>query len=500
MNIVIIGGGTAGWLAAVMISKTQPIHSITVIESSKIGIVGAGEGSTGALTSIIQGTTWDYGLDEKEFFSKTNATVKLGIKHKDWKTVGHQYIAPIDSPINNNNFGINPVFAHCIANNLPFHTSSMNGYFIEKNLSSFSTYRDTYVSNYTHSYHFDAHLVSKYFKEKCKKSVNYIDSVVKNVNVNVNGDIESVTLENDFDVKGDFFIDASGFSRLLAKKLNIKWESYDKNLPVNTAMPFLIEHKEYEKIEPVTTAWAQKNGWMWMIPTQGRYGCGYVFDNRYTSNEDAQKEIENTLGHEISPIKFLNFESGRSEVLWKNNCLLIGLSSAFLEPLEATSIHSTIIQLTNFIFNYLKDDKNTTCNLGSINLYNKKTIQMYEDYKDFISLHYASSRKDSQFWIDISKTEKRTNNAASIIETAKSRIINDEDFIQYLGYIGSPLYNWILAGLGHLTSETAKKELKFYGHDQTFNLYEEHLSFMKNLCYSGLENNELLSIIRSEKL
>jgi tryptophan halogenase len=496
MNIVIVGGGTAGWLAALMISKTQPNHQITLIESSAIGIVGAGEGSTGTLTGVIQGLLWDYGLSEREFLNKTNATIKLGIKHKDWKVIGHEYIAPIDGP-SEGMFGSSKHLLHALANNLPFHTASANGKLIEESLSPFYVFEDGLANNSTHSHHFDAFLVGKYFKEKAGMSVKSVDAKIVDAVVDEQGFISSVVLDDGSSIDGDFFIDASGFGRVLPKKLGIDWVSYKKYLPVNTAMPFILPYKEGQKIEPLTTAWAQKNGWMWMIPTQDRIGCGYVFDSTYTSNESAQKEIESALGQEIEPIRFLNFDAGRSEKFWVNNCLVIGLSAAFLEPLEATSIHSTILQLNSFIFNYLRDTSKETCNQGSIKIYNEKTIKMYEGFKDFLSVHYASSRVDSDFWLEISKPERRTDFALNVLQTSKVRSLKSIDFDTYPGFAGPQLYNWVLAGLGYLTKESAIKELEFYG--QTENAALEYSADMYNfdkIKTSFLGNTALITQLR----
>lgn len=416
MRITIVGGGTAGWLAALMIKKVQgSSHEVTVIESSKIGIVGAGEGSTGYLTDIIQGNTWDYGCNEEDFFRETNATVKLGIKHKEWKHLGHEYIAPIDGTAVPS-IGTDYLLLHAIVNDIPFHTASENGKFIESNMSSFY-YDDGVIENTrSHAYHFDAHLVGKYFKKVCGEDVTHIDATVLEINVDPNGNVDSLLLDNGQKLESDFFIDASGFARIFGKKLGIDWVSYAKHLPVNTAMPFLIPHKEGKNIEPVTTAWAQKAGWMWQIPTQDRLGCGYVFDNNFISNDEAHAEIEQKLGMEIEPIRFLNFETGRASKLWFKNVLSIGLAAAFAEPLEATSIHSTIIQLHTFVFDYLKDTKEDTCNAGIINIYNKKMSKMYDDYKDFLSIHYITERSDSEFWKWIQTGELLPDNVLDYLE------------------------------------------------------------------------------------
>jgi tryptophan halogenase len=248
----------------------------------------------------------------------------------------------------------------------------------------------------------------------------------------------------------------------LAKALDINWVSYKEHLPVDTAMPFLVKYKPNEVVEPVTTAWAQKAGWMWKIPTADRYGCGYVFDSNFITNEQAQAEIESVLGHDITPIRLLKFETGRLEKLWYKNCVSVGLSAAFAEPLEATSIHSTIVQLNSFIFDYLKNTKEDTMNSGSQNVYNRRMTQMYDDFKDFLVLHYQTKRTDSDFWREMSTGKTQTEQVKNIIEITKSKFPQSSDFNGYFGYAGHPLWNWVLIGLGYLDKTNADKELDFY--------------------------------------
>lgn len=493
MKIVIVGGGTAGWLAALMIKKIQGnSHDVTVIESSSIGIIGAGEGSTGFLTDIIQGNSWDYGCNEKDFLRETKATIKLGIKHKEWKELGHEYIAPIDGSAIQS-VGTDYLFLHSIINDYPVHTSSDNGKFIEDSLSSFIVNGKDIENTKSHAYHFDGHLVGKYFKKVCGDSVNVIDARVNEISIGENGFIESLILDNGSIISADFFIDASGLSKLFSKKLNIDFISYKENLPVNTAMPFLLPYEEDEKIDPVTTAWAQKYGWMWMIPKQDGYGCGYVYDDSFITREEAQKEIEEKLGRKIEPIKFIQFEAGRLDKLWDKNCLFIGLAGAFAEPLEATSIHSTILQLNAFIFNYLRDSKEETCNQGNINIYNKRMTKMYDDFKDFLSIHYMSQRNDSEFWKMMGSGERLTEQAKNILEMQKSKLLHPNDLDAYFGYAGAQLYNWVLYGLGFITKDLAEKELKFFSQNELAStIWELNQKSFENIKNDIIDNTSFI--------
>ena len=307
MNIVIVGGGTAGWLAALMINKVKPEHTVTLIESSAIGIVGAGEGSTGMLTSIINGSLWDFDCDLMEFLKETGATLKYGIKHKGWSpNINRHYLAPLSgSGTSGNSFDY--LFAlEQTLNPDKLHLTNDLGILMDRNLSSFNL--NTFdFDHFGNALHFDAHKVGQYFKKKVLKNpnVNLVDDEIIEVNLKENGFIDSVKLKSEKVIEGDFFIDASGFSRVLMKKLNNPWVSYNKHLPVNSAMPFLLDYEDSEMPEPWTTAWAQSSGWMWQIPVQERKGCGYVFDSNFITPEKAHEELEITLGKKINPIRVL---------------------------------------------------------------------------------------------------------------------------------------------------------------------------------------------------
>lgn len=494
MKIVIAGGGTAGWLAALMIKKVQgDSHEVMLIESSKIGIIGAGEGSTGFLTDIIQGNNWNYGCDEIDFIKSCNATVKLGIKHKDWKHKGHSYIAPIDGSATQ---GLSDyITLHAIANDIPFHLGSQDGYYIEHNKSSFFINEETKTldNHKSHAYHFDAFLVGQYFKKVCGDSVQHIDSEILDVSLKENGEIDSLQLANGQTIHGDFFVDCTGFKRILAEKMRVKWNSYNKNLPVNKAMPFLLKYQEGEKIDPVTTAWAHSSGWMWQIPTQERYGCGYVYCDDFISDDEAKREIEESLGREIEPIRTFKFDTGRLESLWEKNCLFLGLCAAFAEPLEATSIHSTIVQLQTFIFEYLMDTKEETTNSSSIKIYNRRMTSMYDDFKDFLNLHYMTQRRDSEFWRYMTGGETATESTKIILELLKVRSVRPTDLVHYHGVAGAGLYNWILAGLGYIDKNLAKKELIFHNKvdfaHQIWNIHQFNFNLM---IENMIDNTEMV--------
>jgi tryptophan halogenase len=224
-------------------------------------------------------------------------------------------------------------------------------------------------------------------------------------------------------------------------------------------MPFIMPYEPDEKFVPETTATALSAGWMWTIPLQSRKGCGYVFDSRYITRDDAKKEVEQFLGKEIDPIKWIEFDSGYSKEFWKNNVLCLGLASSFVEPLEATSIHNTIVQLAIFVKQFLKKDKNKTVTLLNQKIYNQRVRFLNKLTIDFISLHYKGQRNDTDFWKNINN-KKLSEEAQDVLSISKDKIPN---FVLLEGMYGSwsiPLLNWIFAGINVISPDVAANELK----------------------------------------
>lgn len=458
MNIVVVGGGTAGWLAALIISKVKPQdHTVTVIESSKINIIGAGEGSTGTMTNIIQNLSANYGCDEVDFINSCDVTPKLGIDFKDWTGDGSSYISPNDGSWTGSE-NLDYIFAHTLTNVAKDkrHMSSLYGMIIEHNKYTLN------LKNGPAAYHFDAHKVGKYFKKVCGNFVKHIDGEVEDVVLDEQGFISSLKLSDNREVTGDFFIDATGLSRILMTKLGATWYSYKDNLPVNRAMPFLMPYLDDEVIRPVTVAWAQKNGWMWDIPVLHRRGCGYVYASDFVSDDQAHAELEQTIGRKVDPIRVIKFEAGRLDKLWVKNCMGVGLAAAFAEPLEATSIHTTIVQLENFVFHCLHPSKSVTCEPRMISMYNDRFTFMYDLIKEFLVVHYQGGRTDSEFWKYITAGNTLTDHARSMIEVAKYRMPNNSLFPGISGASGWSLWAYIMAGTNNLSPEIARKELELH--------------------------------------
>jgi tryptophan halogenase len=480
MKIVIAGGGTAGWISAYLLANSQVgVHEITVIESSEIGIIGAGEGSTGMFYQLVSDRIVRGGSSVEEFMMRTDSTLKYGIKHEGWSATTKDYFAPLN--------------ASDTANAIPdvhFLQTLIQHPF--EHISLASTVGLCYYNNKAplreYAFHFDGHKVGKYFEYLLMKDdnkVKKVDAVINKVNLNQQGEIDSLILSNGQTIQADFFIDCTGFARVLSKELGVKWVSYKENLPADRALPFIVDYKMdgTDKIEQLTKATAMSSGWMWNIPLQTRMGQGYVYSSEFLSEDEAHREIELKLGHSVTPIKTIKFEGGRADNLWVKNCLSTGLAGSFLEPLEATSIHATIIQLLEFIYQCLTPDKQSTLNPASIKMFNSKMNNMFDDYRDFVVLHYQGGREDSEFWRYIKTGKTLTPFVSDLLEHCKDHVPTHLYYENYLG-TSAPLWNWILAGLGKLSPEIAKQELQRYG-----KLEQSAIDYRRYMDYPPFYNN-----------
>ena len=347
-KVVIIGGGTAGWLTSLVVNKFWKDTNVTLVESSKIGILGAGEGGTsnfGKMLSLLD-------INQNEFFEKTKSTVKGGLHLYNWT-------------------GNNELSKHLFFGDGPNEI------------------------NKSYAYHFDARLVAQYFKEiAINRGVNWVDGEVSEIK-NENGIISELQLKDGRIIDLDFVFDCSGFAKIIIDGVHKEeWIGYTDYLMMNKALAFFLpQENKYQLNDKTYTEMVSMDcGWMFKIPLQHRWGCGYVFNDKYITVEDAKKEIEKRLGHEVTLQKVFDFNPGTHKRSWIGNSISIGLSYGFIEPLEATSLMSTIMQLKKLID--LNFDEQY------VERYNKWCYQINEQNLNFIRYHYLCERDDTQFWKD----------------------------------------------------------------------------------------------------
>ena len=471
MNIVIAGGGTAGWLAALFIARTQPnTHKVTVVASSKIGIIGAGENATGLFKSVLDGRFFNLNVDMNDFMDKTEATYKNGILNVNWTKDGSDYFTPLGCCPSYQS-GDDVIFKYALAYDKEnMHMYSESGYLHAKGR----------WEEDLQSFHFNSHKAGEYLKNICLESgVTVIDSVISEVELSETGDISGLRIEDGTVISGDFFVDATGFSRVLMKKLGVGWKSYKEILPVDRAIPFFLNDPELMK-RRYTTATALSSGWMWNVPLQTRVGAGYTYDSNYLTEEEAIEEVESYLGYKVNPIKVIKFDAGRTETTWVRNCLAVGLSQSFVEPLEATSIHSTIAQLIVFVNEMLFSTLEKTNNPISKKRFNMLCDHMGDATADFISLHYQGGRTDTPFWKHMTEDKVVTDFTAEVIELSKTKVPSIAMYRRdLLDTAPICLWNWTLAGLNLLTPEVAKESLASTGNEDQAKTWIDY--FIKRL-------------------
>ena len=388
LSFGIVGSGTAGLITALMLRKAFNDAPITIVSSSQIGIIGVGEGSTEHWSEFMRHCD----IDLEEMIVSTDATHKYGISYENWTTHTPRYFHSVGNVDEIFAWGAHATYASFIENNKLFTNQTTSVGLVKNKIRVNGLHRST------NQFHFDTHKLNEYFISLCfKRNIRFIEGIVDSIEVNnENGNIKSISTDNEQLIEADFWFDASGFRKVLMEKLgNFKWNSFNDYLLSDSAIAFPTESDPSGEIRPYTRAMAGDNGWMWEIPTQQRRGNGYVFSSQFCDEEKAIAEAEKNSGYKISTHKFIKFDAGYMESPWVKNCVAIGLAGSFVEPLEATSIGSSIQQIKMMIPYLASYDSSYT---KSQKHFNKAYGEVMRNILTMIRLHYYSDRTDTPFW------------------------------------------------------------------------------------------------------
>jgi len=459
MKIIIVGGGTAGWLTSLLFRRYLPQDRYTIenVSSKEIPIIGVGESTTYRFLESLQRV----GISFFDVYKKCNALPKLGINFVNWAKTNGSFVGPIDGSGSSQNL-YDYFLYHCLENNIPIEYAGLGSYQSEIGKSNFFINTDPNFStelDFTHfaACHIDTYKTGQYFKTlSIESGVVHHEDIVESVQKKSNN-IASLNLKSGKVIEGDLFVDCTGFAKIIAKQLDgYEWESYKKYLPLNTAIPFEIEDDD-RKLTPYTSAIAMSSGWVWEIPTAERTGRGYVFDSNFLSYDEAILELETFYGKKVNPIKKIKFEAGKQTLTYNSNCVSIGLSASFLEPLEATNIHCTVVQIENFIHDCIFNNEREK--------YNKFCTKLFDNMRDFVAYHYTGGKENSEFW-EYVKTLERPEKVLEILDIGKERMFRLDDWEFHDGQAGQPLWDYIAAGLGHIDSNSAKMFTDAVGYDK----------------------------------
>jgi len=407
-RFTIVGGGSAGWMTASLLAATLnrrgdgPDVEITLIESPNIPIVGVGEATT--LSTFV--AFGEMHLDEFDFLKYCDATFKSAVRFKGWDKFSDgstsDFYHPFDAPPyiwglapaihyhRRAKQGIaQPSFAHCMSS-LP---AMMDAYRAPRNFEG-----DFYEAIGSYSYHLDATLLGEYLKQYCEAlGVTYVSDDVVDVTLDARGYVEALELKEHGTHPVEFVIDCSGFrSLILRQAMGEPFEPYNNHLLCDRALAAQIPHRPGAPLESYTTSTALNAGWALNVRLYSGGGTGYVFSSQFRSDDEAIEEFLSHLGEDgkTAEPRIIPFTIGRTQRSWVKNCLAVGLSSGFIEPLESTSIHLIQVAIRRFIDHLPGRD----CNPVLIDRFNHLNQEMYEDIRDFISMHYAISNLDSPFW------------------------------------------------------------------------------------------------------
>jgi tryptophan halogenase len=400
-NIVIVGGGTAGWMAAAALIKVLgDKYSIRLIESEAIGTVGVGEGTIPHIrlfNSLLQ-------IDEADFVRKTQGTFKLGIQFNDWNRIGDSYMHGFGNEIGRS-LGLLPFHQYWIKAAQARKASDLGQYLLASSaaprgkfmVSASDVPAGSPLASIAYAYHFDAGLYARYLRDYAeRRGVKRTEGIVANVVQDAeSGFVNAVQMEDGEVLEGDLFIDCSGFRGLLIEQtLETGYVDFSHWLPCDRAMA--VPSENAGPALPYTRATAREAGWQWRIPLQHRTGNGYVYSSAHLSDDEAAATLMRNLdGQALDDPRPLRFTTGRRKKFWNRNVVALGLSSGFMEPLEATSIHLIQVGIMRLLNLFPKDGISDVL----ANRYNEQLSFEFDRIRDFLILHYhATQRDDTPFW------------------------------------------------------------------------------------------------------
>lgn len=506
-RVVIVGGGSAGWLTAGILAAQSPAHvQITLIESPDISPIGVGEGTWPTMRTTLA----TLGISETDFFRECDASFKQGSKFSCWTSLSKEddYYHPFTQPAKYHEINLAPFWLPFnnkinFANAVCPQAAICDMGFAPKQITS-----PEFSGALNYGYHLDAGKFSPFLHKHCveKLGVNYLSANIVGINSKDNGDIKSVTTDTQSDIDGDLFIDCTGMqSLLLGKHYAIPFVSHKHTLFNDTALAVQIPYGEGAKsIASHTLSTAQANGWIWDIGLQTRRGIGHVFSSAHTSDEMAERELRNyiapavgeKMAEELS-VRKIAFNPGHRQVFWQNNCVAVGLSAGFIEPLEATAL--VLIELSAKIIGEQFPANRSTMDILA-KRFNNTLAHHWQRIIDFLKLHYVlTQRTDSDYWRDSCNADTIPESLRELLQLWKvqSPWLHDEILREEM--FPSASYQYIYYGMKGNTAvpETMnKRQLMDKKLKKAESLFIENAQHIQQLKKVLKPNRELIEKIK----
>jgi flavin-dependent dehydrogenase len=456
-RVVILGGGTAGWLAAAYFSRTLRMRNITLVESSEIGIIGVGEGTF----PTIRTTPASLGISEAEFLVHANATFKQGVLFNGWADGGDSYFHPFNLPIGGEDESLLP---HWIAAESASRPSWADAVTVQERVIRAGrapklAQDPDFSGPMNYAYHFDAARFADYLCAiSVAAGVERIEGTVASVSQHADGDLVALALSDGRTVEGDFFIDCSGFRALLiGETLGAGFTSCGDTLFNDRALAMQVPYPSADTpVRPYTLATAHEAGWTWDIGLTERRGTGYVYSSRHCSDDEAEATLRRYVGKEgdtLTP-RQLRFATGYRTSQWVGNCAAVGLSAGFFEPLESTGImliESALRMLGDFLVPGDRDARD-----AASRSFNRLMAGRFDRIVNFLKLHYCITRRtDTAYWRDNADPASIPDSLRDMLSQWRTRPPSRFDFVVDLETFLPPSYHYILFGMGFRTQLAA---------------------------------------------
>jgi tryptophan halogenase len=484
-KIVIVGGGTAGWLTAAIIASHHKADlptgiSISLVESSDIPTVGVGEGTWPTMKNTLQ----QIGLKESDVFKRCHAVFKQGGKFVNWvHGEGDFYYHPFTVPMGYGRIDLAPYVSkienYAVESNFQHHIC-------EAGLAPRTMAESEYTAQCNYAYHLDAGAFADLLKQHCRDNldVQHIIGTVKDTLVSSGGDIQAVVLDDNTKIEGDLFVDCTGFaSLLLGKALDVPFISQNDVLFNDTALAMHVPYdSESSPIACHTIATAQNAGWIWDIGLTHRRGVGHVYSSDYLSDDEAEGNLRQYLGEagKDVPTRKISFKSGHRKQFWKNNCVAVGMSAGFVEPLEATAIMLVEISARFIAENLPAED---TLIPIVAKRFNQQMHYRWKRIIDFLKLHYMLTKRPEPYWQDHCKS-------ASIPESLKEDLAmwsfkgpTSADFDSAIELFPAASYQYVLYGMG-FKPDFGKQDYLYSQHQQAAKIIQRNQMLTKQMLQS----------------